>query len=54
MRTIHFILATLTLAVSLTGCYSMPTEDDYSVVPCVNNPAITKDKGSWAPQLGGG
>ncbi|MEC7840487.1 MAG: hypothetical protein VX777_10660 [Chlamydiota bacterium] len=39
----------LTLAsaclVLLSGCYRMPTEDDYSLVPTTNNPVITRDSG---------
>jgi hypothetical protein len=28
----------------LTGCYRMPTENDYSLVPTTNNPAVTLEK----------
>lgn len=34
---------TLTL-ISCTGCYRMPGEDDYSVVPTTNNPSVTCEK----------
>lgn len=28
----------------LTGCYRMPGENDYSVVPTTNNPSVTCEK----------
>jgi hypothetical protein len=28
----------------LTSCYRMPTENDFSLVPTTNNPAITCEK----------
>lgn len=34
----------------LSGCYRMPSEDEYSLVPTTNNPAITHEKpGSLLP-----
>jgi hypothetical protein len=38
----------------LTGCYRMPTDDDYCLVPNLNNPDITRDKGnnSMMPNMG--
>jgi hypothetical protein len=30
--------------ICLTGCYRMPTENDFSVVPTTNNPAVTCEK----------
>lgn len=32
------------LATSLTGCYRMPSEDDYSLVPSTNNPTVTRQR----------
>lgn len=33
-----------TLLITLiTGCYRMPTEDDYSLIPTTNNPDITRE-----------
>ena len=36
---------TALLLTSLAGCYPMPTEDDFSVVPTTNNPDVTRDTG---------
>jgi hypothetical protein len=37
----------------LTSCYRMPTENDFSVVPTTNNPAVTCEKNdSMLPGLG--
>lgn len=41
MRTKLFFLLTLC---TLTGCYRMPTDEDWSLVPTTNNPAITCEK----------
>lgn len=39
--------------VSLSGCYAMPGENDYSVIPATNNPAVTREKpGSILPGVG--
>lgn len=32
------------LGISLVSCYRMPTENDFSVVPTTNNPAVTYEK----------
>lgn len=39
---------------SLASCYKMPTDEDYCLVPNLNNPDITRDKGGnkLAPGLG--
>jgi hypothetical protein len=43
----------LFLTVALTSCYRMPTDDDFSVVPTTNNPALTCDKNdSLIPSVG--
>lgn len=36
------------------GCYRMPTDEDFSVVPSTNNPDITGEKqgGSFMPNVG--
>lgn len=48
-KTIFFICALLTL----TGCYRMPTDEDFSVIPTTNNPDITRDRGeSMMPNVG--
>lgn len=42
----------LVTSLSLSACYRMPTEDDYCLVPNVNNPSITREKsGSAMPNL---
>lgn len=30
--------------IALTGCYRFPEDDEYSIVPATNNPAVTKEK----------
>lgn len=42
--TISRFLYVATLLIALTGCYRMPTDQDYSVIPTTNNPDITGDK----------
>jgi len=39
------MLATV-FVILLSGCYRMPTDDDYSLVPTTNNPAITRESGN--------
>jgi hypothetical protein len=47
-------LVVLVSAVSLVGCYRMPTEEDYSVVPSTNNPDVTREKqgNNFMPTMG--
>lgn len=33
----------------LTGCYQMPTDDDYCVIPTTNNPGVTGQKQQATP-----
>ena len=41
------------LAVCLTSCYRMPTENDFSLVPTTNNPAVTCEKSAnFLPGVG--
>lgn len=43
----------LFLLLTLCSCYTMPTDDDYSVVPMINNKDVTKEKSQSAtPQMG--
>lgn len=39
---------------NFASCYRMPTEEDYSVVPSVNNPDVTREKPSnnFTPSMG--
>lgn len=39
MKSSRFVVLLL-----LSSCYRMPTEEDYSLVPTTNNPAITYEK----------
>jgi hypothetical protein len=39
---INTTLLTATICTLLTGCYRMPTDDDYSLVPMTNNPTTTR------------
>lgn len=48
-----FLTALACSSACLTGCYRMPTEDDFSVVPTTNNPAVTCEKNdNFLPGLG--
>ena len=38
------ILAFVGISYLLLGCYRMPAEDEYSLVPTTNNPAVTYQK----------
>lgn len=41
------------IAILFSGCYAMPGENDYSVIPATNNPSVTCDKGqSLIPGMG--
>jgi hypothetical protein len=35
----RFLILTLLLA----GCYRMPTDDDFCVIPTTNNPSVTRE-----------
>ncbi|KAF3362343.1 hypothetical protein PHSC3_001172 [Chlamydiales bacterium STE3] len=50
LKTLSFSLLGFLL---LAGCYRMPTEDDYSVIPATNHPDIVHDQGnnSFVPNL---
>lgn len=48
-----YSLFSLGLLLVLTGCYAMPNDDEFCVVPTVNNPSVTNAKNdSPIPQLG--
>ena len=38
----------LAVGILLIGCYRMPTDDDYSVVPQTNHPDVTREKQTTA------
>ena len=43
----------LFLAIFCFGCYRMPTEEDFCVVPATNNPSVTREKPQGPiPQVG--
>lgn len=44
MSFIQRICSGLFLIICLTGCYRMPTENEFSVVPTTNNPSVTCEK----------
>lgn len=45
-------LLLLLLAVAFSGCYRMPTDDDFCLVPNTNNPDITRERsGSAMPNM---
>ena len=46
----RFFIVTFAV-VFLTGCYRMPTDDDFSLVPTTNNPAVTCEKSQGLPGL---
>ena len=39
-----FVLFLICLLMNITSCYRMPNENDFSVVPTTNNPAVTCEK----------
>lgn len=45
MKPSLMILACLLVLVTLTSCYRMPKENEYSLVPMTNNPDVTRDRG---------
>ncbi len=46
-----FMVSSLLLV--FTSCYRMPTDDDFSVVPTTNNPAVTLEKNdAFIPGVG--
>ena len=47
-------IALLICLFTLTSCYRMPEEDEFSVVPSTNNPDLTREKpsGSFMPGMG--
>lgn len=45
MRSINILLITAAL-VTLTSCYRMPGEDEFSTIPTTNNPDVTRAKES--------
>lgn len=55
MKSQHIVLFTLIISLaSLTSCYRMPREDEYSVTPTTNNPQIhpQKKSNSFLPGVG--
>lgn len=44
IRSFLAFCAFATALTTLTGCYRMPTDDDYSLIPCTNNPQITRQR----------
>jgi hypothetical protein len=51
LRSIKFFLFTALMGLTLTSCYRMPGEDDYSLIPNINNPDITRAKESAEPAM---
>jgi len=46
------VVLCLNLLLIFSSCYRMPTDDDFSVVPTVNNPAVTNEKpGTFLPGM---
>lgn len=42
MRLVKLLLVALLLATSFSGCYRMPSDDEYCTIPTVNNPDVTR------------
>lgn len=40
------------IAIFLTSCYRMPTDDDYSLIPLTNNRDFTHEKSEGLPGVG--
>lgn len=45
MKKQSHLLCCLFLLATVTACYKMPTEDDFSLVPMTNNRDVTRDRG---------
>lgn len=45
MRLVKIFFAIFFVATSLSSCYRMPTENEYSTIPTVNNPDVTRASG---------
>lgn len=43
MNAVFKFMILTSLAICAQSCYPMPTENDFSVVPTTNNPAVTKE-----------
>jgi hypothetical protein len=54
MASLFLLLLIIAASISLTGCYRMPTDDDFSIVPTTNNPSVTceKQNNSLMPTVG--
>lgn len=48
---LSFILLLTCSAIGFTSCYRMPTDNDFSLVPTTNNPAVTCEKSQGLPGL---
>ena len=48
---INKLLALFFTSLLITGCYRMPTDDDFSLIPVTNNPSITCEKPSALPGM---
>ncbi len=45
------LLLLATCAVTLSGCYRRPCDDDYCVIPATNNSSITRHGDSFQPGM---
>lgn len=52
MKNLFTFLFFIVLANSLSSCYRMPTEDDYSLIPMTNNRDFTREKNQGLPGIG--
>lgn len=46
---IKSLFSLFVLTIVTTGCYRIPGDNDYSVIPTTNNRALTKEKPSLVP-----
>lgn len=44
LRSFFCLLLLATAFSSLSSCYHMPTDEDYSLVPSTNNPQVTRQR----------
>lgn len=51
MSTLKCIFLATFLMLTFTSCYRMPGENEFSTIPCVNNPDITRAKESSEPAM---
>lgn len=52
MRIILKFFLLISIIISATACYRMPTDEDYCLIPSTNNPDFTRERESATPGIG--